>query len=247
MEASSESAGLSRLSRIGLSHQAYRAIKDAILHGEISPGAPLNTVEVARHLGVSRTPVRQALALLNQQGFLDVDTRGQYIVHAPTRDEMVEVFLIRAVLESLSVRWCIQHLSVEHSEHLEALLRRQDIAIAHGDRDVFLSLDEQFHVGLAESAKLPQVAQFLTQLRDLVHVVGSQAITQPGRQAQVPGEHRALLDAIVVHDVEAALGALAVHLIETARSVNLELRHEIEVVILGHESVREPRATGDPR
>lgn len=207
------------LARVGLVDQAYGVIRSAIINQEFKPGTTLTTIDVSEKLGVSRTPVRQALLLLARQGLLDTDNRGQFVVHTISDDEAVEIFLVRASLESLAARKLTLTLSDSQYEELSQLIHRQEIARDDGDSRTFLQSDQEFHVAIARFASLPLVMEHLEGLRDKVRVIGGQAIARPGRLGSVLHEHRAILNALRQRNASDAVAKVAEHLVNTAHSV----------------------------
>jgi DNA-binding GntR family transcriptional regulator len=209
--------GFEPLTRVGLADQAYAAIKRAVLSGRWRAGVVLSTVDLAEQLGVSRTPVREAVRLLAERGILEADTKGQFKVRDISDAEATEIFLLRAAMEALTLRTLARRFSREHAERLLQLLTLQESVHEPAE---FLELDQQFHWTIAHDAGLPLAARFLVDLRERVQVLGGLAIVRPGRQPEVIAEHRAILAALQAHDAEAAVAALGRHLIATAKSLD---------------------------
>ncbi len=220
-----------RLTRIGLTDQVHKILRRHVLDGKYPGGSTLNTVELSTDLGVSRTPVRQALQIMEQQGLLEVDTRGQYVVHQPTTAEIVEVFLVRVTLEWLALRMLVQRADDGAIRTLTRLLAEQESAMLDGDAAKFLELDGQLHVQIARSAGLQHTVQFLTELRDLIVLLGGKAVTQPGRREAVLAEHHKILRAVAARDPEQAVSALSEHLLNTARSISMDILEPLQVLV----------------
>ena len=216
------------LSRVGLVDQAYHVIKTAIINHELEPGTTLTTVNVSERLGVSRTPVRQALLLLAQQGLLDTDNRGQFVVHVISPAEAQEIFLVRASLESLASRKIARLKSTGEISVLQEILAKQQIAQREQDTANFLQYDQDFHLSIARFASLPLVMRLLERLRDKVRVIGGQAITRPGRLGSVIVEHQAILNGLIAQDEDGAVRAVVRHLVNTAQSVGISLEDVID-------------------
>lgn len=212
-----------RLMRVDLGQQAFEAIKMAILDSEFAPGQVLNSLDVAAWLGVSRTPVRQALQLLAQHGFVEPTPRGQFVVRQLSKEDISEVFLIRAGLESLAIRTLMGRKTEKTVRALETLVGEQEVSGQMQDRARFLLQDGQFHLTIAEEAGLPRVAALLEQVRDLILLLGGQAVTKPGRIEAVIAEHRAIVAAIQQNEPTRAVDALRRHLTATAESIGVDL------------------------
>ena len=227
---SPETAG-PRLTRIGLTDQVHRILRRQVLDGKYPGGSTLNTVELATELGISRTPVRQALQIMEQQGLVEVDTRGQYVVRQPTTQEILEVFLLRVTLEWMALRMVVERADDASIRALRRVLDEQETAMVDGDGAKFLDLDGHLHVQIARCAGLQHTAQFLTELRDQIVLLGGKAITQPGRREAVLAEHHVILNAVAERNAEKAVEALANHLLNTARSLSEEIVGPLEVLV----------------
>lgn len=195
-----------------LADRAYEQVRDSILRGELPTGTVLAEVELANRVGSSRTPVRQALGRLLQEGLLELGPRRQVIVRGFTPEHRAEIVLLREAFESVAVRRACELMAGEDLDYLRLLLIRQR-RVAREDRpDDFLDLDEEFHLQIALAAQLPILYSFLGQLRGFVRVARLGARRPPAAMAQIVDEHERIVDAIERRDADAALAALTAHL-----------------------------------
>jgi DNA-binding GntR family transcriptional regulator len=202
------------------SKRAYEYLREAILSGEIPAGTFLAEGEIAETLGVSRTPVRQALRLLLQEELVEVGYRRQLAVIGVSAERRREVFLLRHALEEVAVIEAARVVSLDDVDQLRLLVMRQRRAAAAENRADFITLDEEFHGRIATSANLPTLHRFLSQLRAFIRLMGTEAITtREGRMLQVVDEHERIIDAIEARDVHAAVEAVRIHLAETERTL----------------------------
>ena len=200
------------LGRGKLTEQAYNYIRDGILRGELPAGSVLAETEIAEALGNSRTPVRHALGLLLQEGLVEVGPRRQLIVRGFTPEHRTELLVLREALEDVAVRRACEVMAMEDIDYLRLLLMRQRRAANEGREDDFIELDEQFHLKIAEGARLPILVRFLGQLRGFVRVMRLGTVRHPRHLVQVLAEHSAIVDALERRDVNAATAALIQHL-----------------------------------
>lgn len=200
------------LGRGKLTERSYTYIRDGIMRGEFPVGSVLAEGEVAAALGHSRTPVRHALGLLLQEGLLEVGPRRQLIVRGFTPQHRMELLVLRKALESVSVRQACEVMTIDDIDDLRLLLLRQRRAAAEGREDDFIELDEEFHLSIADRARLPILVRFLKQLRGFVRVMRLGSVRHPSHLTRVVAEHEAILDALERRDTDAALGALSEHL-----------------------------------
>lgn len=193
-----------------LTEAAYEHVRMSILRGRFTVGSIVAEREIAEELGISKTPVRQALQMLRREGLLEVGRRRQLIVRGFTERHRAEVLEIREALEQISVRHAATEMPVEEIDYLRLLVMRQHRAVQAGRDDEFVDLDEEFHIRLAEGADLPIVSKSIAQLRGFVRIM------RIGMNARDSGhavtEHTAILDAIEARDVDGATAALFTHL-----------------------------------
>ena len=193
-----------------LSEAAYEHVQVSILRGRLKVGSVVAERDIAEELGISKTPVRQALQMLRREGLLEVGRRRQLIVRGFTARHRAEVLEIREALEQISVRHAATEMPVEEIDYLRLLVMRQHRAVQAGRDDEFVDLDEEFHIRLAESADLPIVARSIAQLRSFVRIMRLGMVGRDSNHAVT--EHTAILDAIEARDVEGATAALFTHL-----------------------------------
>jgi DNA-binding GntR family transcriptional regulator len=195
-----------------LADRAYRSVRDAIMRGELPTGSALPETDLARRIGISRTPVRQALGRLLQEGLVEIGPRRQVIVRGFTPQHREEILVLREALESVAVRRACDVIDADDVDYLRLLLIRQRRAARENRHEDFLDLDEEFHLKIADGARLPILYSFLGQLRGFVRVARLGAVRPPAAMAQVVDEHERVVDAIERRDAEAALAALTDHL-----------------------------------
>jgi DNA-binding GntR family transcriptional regulator len=201
-----------RRGRGRLTERAYVYVRDGILHGRFPVGSVLAEEEIAASLGMSRTPVRQALGLLLQEGLVEVGARRQLIVRGFTDAHRAELLLLREALEGIAVQRACEVMQIHDIDYLRLLLIRQRRAADDGREDDFIDLDEEFHLKIVEGAQLPILYRLLSQLRGFVRVVRLGAARPPAVLAQVVAEHEEIVDALERRNAQTALTALHEHL-----------------------------------
>jgi DNA-binding GntR family transcriptional regulator len=215
----SDAGGLSRLRPETLRDRAYDEVRAAILRGRLAPGSSLSEQDVAAALGVSRTPVREALGRLRRDGLV-AEVAGVNVVRTISGAEARELFLIREAIECLAVRElgsiAVDAAAIATIEHHLDDQRRHASA---GDHDAFLDADEAFHVELCRQARLPMVAEMLASLRAQIRLAGLMTIEIEGRTAAVLREHTAVLTALKSRDTHKAEAAIRRHLTATQQAV----------------------------
>ena len=195
-----------------LSDRAYHYVREGITRGDFPTGSVLAESDLAKTLGSSRTPVRQALGRLLQEGLLEIGPRRQVIVRGFTPEHREEILLLREALEGVAFTRACEVMTIDEIDYLRLLLIRQRRAATEGREDDFLDLDEQFHLRIVEGARLPILYDLLGQLRGFVRVARLGAPRPTVVLEQVVDEHAEIVDAIEGRDVKSSLAALKTHL-----------------------------------
>jgi len=195
-----------------LTDLAYQHVREGILRGELPIGSILDESDLARTLGTSRTPVRQALGRLLQEGLIEIGSRRQATVRGFSAEHRAEILLLREALEGLAVRRACELMEVDQIDRLRLLLIQQRRSAKNADNEEFIELDEQFHLTIAEGAQLPILHAFLGQLRGFVRVARLGSARPPSVLATVVAEHERIVDALERRDASAAAAALTKHL-----------------------------------
>jgi GntR family transcriptional regulator, rspAB operon transcriptional repressor len=203
-----ERSGASR----SLSQQAYDHVRSEIVRGRLPVGSVVTESGIAEQLGISKTPVRQALQLLRGEGLLEAGPRRQLVVRGFTEEHRREVADVREALEGLALRRACERMSIDDVDYLHLLLMRQRRAADGGREDDFIDLDEEFHLCIAAGAQLPVVERFLRQLRGFVRLMRLGTRRREGHLQLVLQEHTAIVDALEARDAERAVAALREHL-----------------------------------
>jgi GntR family transcriptional regulator, rspAB operon transcriptional repressor len=195
-----------------LTDLAYQHLREGILRGELPIGSVLDESDLARTLGTSRTPVRQALGRLLQEGLIEIGSHRQATVRGFSADHRAEILLLREALEGLAVARACELMEVDQIDRLRLLLIQQRRSAKNADNEEFIELDEQFHLKIAEGAQLPILHAFLGQLRGFVRVARLGSARPPSVLATVVAEHERIVDALERRDASAAVEALTNHL-----------------------------------
>ncbi|MGO1173482.1 MAG: GntR family transcriptional regulator [Actinomycetaceae bacterium] len=196
------------------------AMREAILDGVLGPSTWLREDELAQSLGVSRTPVREALRRLSDEG-LTVKTAHQGTVVAPmTLEDLLALYVVREHLEGLAARLAAvrrpEGLVAELTDLNEALRR----AYADGDIQAALHLNLDFHRALRDATSNPYLSRFLQQVEHAVRRLRATTFEAPGRVDDVVAEHQVMIDAVAAQDASAAEAAAKEHM-RRAREIRL--------------------------
>jgi len=191
------------------------ALRDAIVSGILEPGERLMEIQLAEEMGVSRTPVREAIRKLELEGFIVmIPRKGAYVAGVSYKD-IKDVFEIRAALEGLAAGLAAEKVTDEEIEQLERILHYEK---EPDTLDEMVQNDTDFHAFLYKAARNDKLIGILANLRENVQRYRTTSLAVPGRVKYAIQEHREIVDAVARHDVEEARNLAAAH-IENAAEV----------------------------
>jgi DNA-binding GntR family transcriptional regulator len=198
---------------------AYERLQQAITHANLQPGDPLSEMRISKALGISRTPVREALQQLAQEGLVQIIPGRAITVAAPTIQEVLEVVHVRELLEPELVRLAAETLSAEAQEILRTVIQAMELAVANGDRPAWSKADTIFHETLSSYCPNRLLGQLVLQARNRVHSTAIDEQTTATRIAECTAEHRQVLEAILARDAAKAEQLMREHIQQLRHSL----------------------------
>ena len=197
------------------------AIREAIKNGTLQPRERLMEIQLADDLGVSRTPVREALRKLEQEGFIVmVPRKGAYVSDLSMKD-VADVFEIRAALEGLAGALAAERITDEELELMERVLVEKGEAINQNDIDKLVEADTKFHEAMYMASRNERLSTIISNLREQIQRFRLTSLSVPGRREDSLKEHRQLLEAIQSRDIQVARQLAQEH-IENAETVLID-------------------------
>lgn len=193
-----------------LAQKAYVAIRRAIREGQITRGQLFSEPTIATSLGVSRTPVREALLDLFREGIVEIVPKRGFRLAELDDAAIAEIRMLRVALEQLVVERLCENATPEEIAELRA--------IANGKgrtREDIFGIDEAFHMRMAEIAGLPQVKRLLLSVRGQMYLIASGARIAELRNNTVAREHNDILDHIAKRNYPAAKAAMTDHIMKS--------------------------------
>jgi DNA-binding GntR family transcriptional regulator len=204
-----------------LREQVHRQLESLIASGTLAPGVRLVEGDLARTLGVSRGPIREALQLLARDGYIDLRPRQGAFVHVPTMKEMEDFFDIRRALETESARLAALRVTPEVGGRLKAVLKDATNRLDHGEDPSAVNQRVPLHEEITRAADNPLLAQMLADLKK--RSTWYMSPFEPQLRRRSWGEHGIIVSAILRGDADKAREAMAKH-IEAARSSFIKAR-----------------------
>jgi DNA-binding GntR family transcriptional regulator len=191
------------------------ALREAIISGVFEPGERLMEIQLAEEMGVSRTPVREAIRKLELEGFVVmIPRKGAYVAGVSHKD-VKDVFEIRAALEGLAAGLAAENITAEEIEQLEKVL---DFEKEPDSLEEMVQDDTDFHALLYKISNNERLTGILGNLREQIQRFRTTSLAVPGRVKYALQEHRAIFEAVAKHDVEKARALATAH-IENAAEV----------------------------
>ena len=129
----------------------HERLREAILHGELEAGAPISQVKLAREMGVSRTPLREAIRMLQREGLLEGEPNKRIVVAPFSAEDMEELYALRITVEALGVRLTVPQLSEEELAQLDGRLAQAAFFAEREDYERYSVPHREFHAGLVRS------------------------------------------------------------------------------------------------
>jgi DNA-binding GntR family transcriptional regulator len=205
-------AKLPQLQKTNLRQQARVAIQAQVITGGVEPGSIYPVAHFSSQLGVSATPVREALFDLAHDGLVElVPNRGFRVVELSDGD-LDEILELRFFLEIPAIRMAVGRLSAEAIAECAAHARATEMSAAEGDLTGFLAADREFHLRLLDPVENRRLVDLIARLRDQARLPGLRSLAEAGTLTAAAEEHQQILQAVVDGDADGAEARMRSHL-----------------------------------
>jgi DNA-binding GntR family transcriptional regulator len=205
--------------RVTIAQQAYQFLRREIIDAKLLPRAPLSEQELSERLGVSRTPIREALIKLADEGLVDIYPQFGSFVAPIKLSEVFDSQFVRESLECAAIERAVENLTAAQAATLRAIMDTQRKAQRSGDAPSFFEADERMHAYLMEIAGRPEVWHVVENAKAQMDRVRHLSMRNSIKTASVVNEHGAIIEGVLRRDKAAAQEALRVHLRGVFRSV----------------------------
>lgn len=204
------------LTKTNYQTQVYRILEDMIIHGKLKSGERLIESEIAASMGVSRSPVREAIVALCQEGLVINGKRGGWVVSEVSLDDILEFFEVRKFVESTAAMQGCLYRSEEIMHEMERLVQELDKA---EDLEAFRENDISLHELIVLSGGNKKFRDVYVWARRNIRWCGYLNWEVPGRRERTKKEHEAILDCFTRRDPEAVKKAIEYHIDSIERTV----------------------------
>lgn len=195
-----------------LREMVYEELKMEILTGGIVPGTRMMEVELAEEMGVSRTPIREAIRKLEKEGLVTIEPRrGAYASKISTED-IVEILEVRQELEGLAAYFAASRMTPEQLTELKKESNRYNEAVKNGNMEDMIKHDTTFHRIIVDSCRNKVLTKMIEQLQELVFRFRYIYYDKFRRVENMPEEHAEIFNAIASGNAESARSAADIHI-----------------------------------
>ncbi len=216
---------LSRIEKpASLKSTARNELKKLLVTGKWERGVLYSANAFADILGVSRTPVREALLELSAEGYLIAQDGKGFRIKELSEKEVRDFFETRKMIELYVIERVVPGLAAKAEAELRGHQRRMEENFAIDDKAAFLDADKAFHLHLIHCHENRHLMSVMNNIRDLISVLGQEAIIREGRSQMVLDEHQAVIDAVERRDAARAVAAMRAHLEATENFLVARIR-----------------------
>ncbi|MCR4440842.1 MAG: GntR family transcriptional regulator [Peptococcaceae bacterium] len=194
-----------------LRNKVFKYIKTQIITGQYGPGESLVESKLAEELGVSRTPIREAIRLLELEGLVEITPNKGAVVLGITKKDVEDIYAIRRLIEGLAARWGAKLITAHDKKEMEKIIDLMEFYAQRGDVDEVADLDNKFHEIIYEASGSKILKLTLCNLHQYVQLARLESLKKPSRISQTLAEHRAILDAFNEGDPDKAEAAVSHH------------------------------------
>jgi DNA-binding GntR family transcriptional regulator len=208
---------MAKIPRVNVSEAAYSAVKQVLLSSQYSPGGRVDIEELCQDLGVSRTPVFDALNRLQAEGLVEIVPRkGVYLVTL-SEEKAQELYAVRETLEGMATRLAARNLTDRHIEQLKKALDKQASCLADEDTEGYASATIKFHNTIIEAAGNKTLERFLNAVYSQMEALRLRTLYLPTRLGLSFAEHQRIFKALLKRDPELCEREAREHIVATTK------------------------------
>lgn len=202
-----------------LSVRVFEKLEESILNDQIKIGENLTEIKLSTELGVSRTPVREALRMLEQKGLVRIAPHRGAVVLGINEKDLEDIYTIRMHLEGLGSRWAAKHITPEQIGELREIVDLQEFYQKKNYAEKINQLDSKFHEKVFEFSNSRTLQHTLSDLHHMIGGYRKMSFNSQGRADHAVAEHRRILEALSAHDEEAAEKLTVQHVINAKENL----------------------------
>ncbi len=194
-----------------LANQVFERIADNIIDGTYAIGEVISETRLSQELGVSRTPIREALTKLAGDGLVKESPNGTVVLGITDKD-VEDFFEVKRRIEILATRWAAANISDEDIERLRDVLEQQEFFAQKGAIDKVRDLDTEFHDIIYEASGSRVLFDILSPLHRKIAKYRRKSLSKPNRVMDSVAEHRGIFEAIAAHNTDKVDSLMMIHI-----------------------------------
>ena len=222
----SEDLKLNMNAYLPLRDVVFQTLREAILKGDLRPGERLMELQLAAKLGVSRTPIREAIRMLEQEGLAVTIPRKGAEVARMTEKDMEDVLQIREALDDLAVQVACDKITQEQLERLMATMKNLELAVQARDLSKIVAYDVEFHDVIYEATDNPKLVILLSNLREQIYRYRVEYLKEKENYPMLIVEHEEIVQALKQKNKERVADAMRNHIRNQAEVVKNIIREQ---------------------
>ena len=210
------------MDKYSLRGQVFQEIREDILKGKFKENEELREATLGKKLGVSRTPVREALRQLELEGLVHIiPNKGAYVTGITEKD-VHDIYMTRSMLEGLCARWAAEHISEEQIQEMEEVLLLTEYHLDRGNAEQLAELDGKFHEVLYDASQSRILRHILSDFHKYVQVARKRSVKKEDRAKKSLEEHREILNALRTGDADRAEELAHIHILNVMENRHIE-------------------------
>lgn len=209
--------------------KVFKQLENDILNGKYLEGDSLTETKLSIELGVSRTPIREAIRQLELEGLVRLIPNKGVIVTGISEKDIEDIYTIRMMIEGLAARWAAQKITQKELDDLEEVIELEEFYTSKNDINHLLYYDSKFHEIIFRASKSKPLMHMLSTFHHHVQRARNISMEMPGRAKKVLEEHESILKAIVDSDSEKAEKLIIQHIKNASLNLISEKSNREEV------------------
>lgn len=205
--------------KYSLRGRVFHKIREDILRGRYRQNEAMKELQISKELGVSRTPVREALRQLELEGLVTIIPNKGAVVSGINAKDIKDIYAIRSMIEGLSAQWAAENITEEQLNELEEIVYLSEFHYKKGHIDQLYELDNKFHEMLYQASGSKILQHVLSDFHHYVQRVRKTSLSSFERAEKSILEHKAILDALRSKDTEEARRLTNIHVQNTSKNV----------------------------
>ncbi len=198
----------------------FERVREDILNGKYSNGDKIVEAKLAEELGVSRTPVREALKQLELDGLVESLPNRGVVVKGITDQDIVDIYTIRLATEAIAARWAVERMEDSELEQLKEIYDLMEFYTFKEDVEKTFELNTKFHETMYRGTKSRYLEHVLKDFQLFIKSTRNESLKSEGRIDHALEEHKRILDAFLRRDADSAVDALVNHIINSKNNVS---------------------------